>query len=515
MPVIISRAYKQIVVPDGPQARALLPNAKHISVNDGGALLVPHDIQSTLLVRHLGYTCPNPMLNYYDWGIDKPFAIQEKTCDLLTSNPRAYVLNHMGTGKSKTALWSWDYLNKCGLAQKLLVVAPLSTLNFVWAREVFRTLPNRKCVVLHGTRQRRLDRLAEDADIYIINHDGLKVIGDELLARTDITALVLDELAVYRNNSARSKHMRKFAERFEIIWGMTGAPMPNAPTDVWSQCKIVTPHSVPKYFKQAQEILMKKLDLYKYVAKPDAVDTAFRWMQPAVRYALDDVIELPPVVFRNIDCDLSGQQKSTYDKIVNEFAVMVANKQITALNAGAAMSKLLQVAAGWVYTKAPDFVSLDCQPRLDALHDLLESAQQKVLVFVPFRHALDGLSQHMTKWGIEHCVVHGQVTDRDSLFYAFQKTDKYKALLAHPECLAHGLTLTEADTIIWYSPIASLDIYDQANARITRVGQLHKQQVLHLQGTPVEKKIYGLLRSKQKIQSQLLTLFEDATAGRL
>src|SRR5260221_95358 len=283
MPVIISKAFRQIIVPDGAKAQALLPN--HMRVGPD-AIMVPHDLQNTLLVRHLGYDCPHPMLSYYDWGIDKPFYIQEKTCELLTSHARAYVLNHMGTGKSKTALWSWDYLNKAGLTGKLLIVAPLSTLNFVWAREVFRTIPHRKCVVLHGSRQRRLDRLAEDADIYIINHDGLKVIGEEIAARADITALCLDELAVYRNNSARSKHMRKFAERFDTVWGMTGAPMPNAPTDVWSQCKIVTPNTVPKFFKQAQEILMKKLDLYKYVPKPDAVDNAFRWMQPSVRYVL-------------------------------------------------------------------------------------------------------------------------------------------------------------------------------------------------------------------------------------
>lgn len=482
--------------------------------------MVPHSLRDTLLVRHLGYECPNPMMDYYDWGIDKPFDIQRKTCDLLTSNPRAYVLNHMGTGKSKTALWAWDYLHSQGLVGKLLIIAPLSTLKFVWGREVFRTLPHRKHVVLHGSKDRRLHMLEEEADIYIINHDGVKVVADELAARTDIDALVLDELAVYRNNTARSKHMREFAQRFEVIWGMTGAPMPNAPTDVWAQCKIVTPHSVPKFFKQAQEIMMRKLDLYKYVPKPDAVDTAFRWMQPAVRFALDDVVELPPVTFRSIDCDLSVQQKATYDKIVNEFAVMVANKQITALNAGAAMSKLLQIASGWVYSKAPEYVELDASPRWQALLDLIEASERKVLVFVPFRHALDGLSKILTgsnpaKPFIDHCVVHGQVSNRDDLFYAFQKTDKYKVLLAHPECLAHGLTLTVADTIIWYSPIASLDIYDQANARITRVGQLHKQQVLHLQGTPVEKKIYGLLRSKQKIQSQLLTLFEDATAGRL
>lgn len=509
MPVIISRAHKQIVVPDTPKAQALLPDAVRVGPE---ALMVPHDLRHTLLVRHLGYTCPNPMLWYYAWGTKPPFAIQEKTCDLLTSNPRSYVLNHMGTGKSKTALWSWDYLYSQGLVGKLLVVAPLSTLRFVWGREVFATLPHRKCAILHGTKAVRLARLAEDADIYIVNHDGLKVIAKDIEARPDINALVLDELAVYRNNSNRSVHMRKFATRFATVWGLSGAPMPNAPTDVWAQCKIVTPHTVPKFFKQAQEILMKKLDMYKYVPKPDAVDTAFRWMQPGVRYTLDDVMELPPVVFRNIDVDLSPQQEKVYKTIMNEFAVMVANKQITALNAGAAMSKLLQVATGWVYTRSPDFVEIDSTPRQEALLDLVNAAERKLLVFVPFRHALEGLSKLFEKHNIDHCVVHGQTPNRDHLFNAFQNTPQYKVLLAHPECLAHGLTLTVADTIIWYSPIASLEIYDQANARITRVGQEHKQQVLHLQGTPVEKKIYGLLRSKQKIQTQLLTLFEEASA---
>ena len=84
-------------------------------------------------------------------------------------------------------------------------------------------------------------------------------------------------------------------------------------------------------------------------------------------------------------------------------------------------------------------------------------------------------------------------------------------MLAHPGCISHGLTLTAADTVIWYSPITSLETYDQANARIRRVGQQHKQQLLHLQSTPVERKIYKLLQSKQKVQEKLLDMFEDAT----
>lgn len=517
MPVIVSKAHQKLLVPAVEPVRNLFGTAPLLPHGNNGkdAYIIPHRLREYLLLRHLGFDVPHPMLTYYDWKGGKPFGVQLKTCAMLTSNPRAYVLNHMGTGKTKSALWAWDYLRTEGYANKLLVVAPLSTLNFVWKREAFASMPTRKVVVLHGTRQQRLDALATDADIYVINHDGLKVIHKELSARTDINALVLDELAVYRNNSERSKLMRKFAQRFDWIWGMTGAPMPNEPTDVWAQCLIVTPKTAPKFFKQAREMLMLRVSQFKWVPKDTAVDDAFRMMQPSVRFDLDDVVELPDLISRTLDVDLSHEQKKTYDKLVREMQVMIADKTITAVNAGAALNKLLQVATGWVYTQAPEFIRLDATPRTDLLLELIEEAARKVLVFVPYRHAVEGLSAMLTAQGIDHAVVHGDVKDRDNIFYLFQNTPKYKVLLAHPECLAHGLTLTVADTIIWYSPTASLEIYDQANARIRRVGQKHKQQILHLQSTPAERKIYALLRGKQKVQDKLLTLFEEATAGRV
>lgn len=518
MPVIVSKANKALVVPNVTAAVTLFPNAPKLSEEQ---IVVPHTMHSWMLLRALGMRAPNPMLAYYDWRGGTPFDVQKKTCAMLTENPRAYVLNHMGTGKTKSALWAWDYLYSEGLVGKAIVFAPLSTLNFVWGREIFQTLPHRKFVVLHGPKQKRIDRLNEDADIYIINHDGLKVMFDHLKPRTDINCLIIDELAVYRNNSERSKLMRKYAEGFDHVWGMTGAPMPNEPTDVWSQCKIVTPNTVPKYFRHAQDILMRRLDQYRWVAKPDAVQNAFAMMQPSVRFALDDVVELPEIIERTIDVDLSAQQKKVYDKLLKELSIMVANKEITALNAGAAMGKLLQVATGWVYSKAPEYVTLDAQPRVDQLLEIIDQNIRKVLVFAPYRHCLEGLSKIMSERSandggpIEHCVVHGQTSERDQIFNAFQNTNKYKVLLAHPQCLAHGLTLTVADTIVWYGPLADLDIYDQANARIRRVGQKHKQQILHLQATPVEKKIYALLRGKARVQDQLLDLFEEATAGKI
>ena len=136
-----------------------------------------------------------------------------------------------------------------------------------------------------------------------------------------------------------------------------------------------------------------------------------------------------------------------------------------------------------------------------------------MLVFAPFKHALRGISAAFTSEGIEHATVSGDTSanERAQIFNAFQNTTKYKVLLAHPQCLAHGITLTAADTVIWFAPVTSLEIYEQACARIRRVGQKHKQLFLHLQSTPVERRIYALLQRKQKVQEKFLELFEEAS----
>ncbi len=507
--ITISRPNKVLVVPKRGDVDTMFPKAIPL----GDKVIVPHGLRETLMLRHLGWKVPNPVLEYYDWRGGKPFAVQKATVDLMTSNERCYVLNSMGTGKTKAALWAWDYLHSNGFCGKLLVVATLSTLNFVWGREAFATLPHRKIQILHGTKDQRLERLNEEADIYVINHDGLKIIQAEIAARDDIDVLCLDELAVYRNNSARSKAMRKFSTRFKWVWGLTGRPMPNAPTDVWAQAQIITPHTAPKFFRQAQEMMMDRVSQFKLIPKATAVQTAFTMLQPNIRYDLDAVVELPEVVYRTVDVDLTSQQRKAYDVLARDFQAQIQDKKITAVNAAVAMGKLLQVSGGYVYTGEGDskYVTLDSQPRQETLIDLIEEAEHKVLVFVPFRHAIEGLSKALTAAHIEHAVMHGDTRSRDDVFNTFQNTNKYKVLLAHPACCCHGITLTAADTVIWYMPITSCDIYEQANARITRVGQKHRQQVFHIQSTAVEKKIYALVRSKQKIQNALLDLLEEAT----
>jgi SNF2 family DNA or RNA helicase len=177
------------------------------------------------------------------------------------------------------------------------------------------------------------------------------------------------------------------------------------------------------------------------------------------------------------------------------------------------MSKLLQISTGWVYKADGSTHPLDNDKRVAALIDAINATDRKVLVFVPFKHALAGIGEALKKEGIEHALVSGDTPAdmRADIFNLFQNTQKYHVIAAHPQCLAHGITLTAADTVIWFAPVTSLEIYEQANARIRRVGQKHKQLYLHLQSTPVEKKIYTMLRAKQRVQDKLLDMFEAAS----
>lgn len=528
MQTIVSNKHKLVGVPlTGPEATAvgnLFPDAKLHDFEGTQYALIPHSETETFMLRKLGFDVPAPILTQYTYPntlFQQPFEVQKKTSALLTMAARAYVLNGMGTGKTKCAIWSFDYLKAHGRAKRMLIVCPRSTMTFTWVREIFEVDPAIKSIVLHGDRSTRLERLQQtDTDVFIINHDGIKVIEKELLTAIQggyIDVVCIDELAAFRNKSDRTKAMAKIAEKCPWVWGMTGSPMPHKPTDVYYQCKVITPHTVPKYYSHFEAELMYKMSnntFAKLFPKPDAIDRAYSVMQPAVRFTIDEVQELPPCVERFIDVEMGKQQAKIYKQIVNYCQAAAASGElITAANAGAAMNKLLQISLGWVYaTSSGNAIPLDNKLRIEALLDAIESTDRKVLVFVPYKHALAGISDALTKEKIDHAVVSGDTRDseRNKIFHLFQNTDKYKVLEAHPQCLAHGITLTAADTIVWFGPPLSNEIYDQANHRIKRVGQMHKQQIIHLQSTAVERKVYRMLRTQADIQSNFLKMFADS-----
>jgi SNF2 family DNA or RNA helicase len=514
--VEVSARHRAVVVPFSADLAGLTSlmsgDMKRLTYKGQDSIVLPHNADTVRFLRNARIHVPAPIITHYDWAGNKPFEAQRQTAALLTIYDRAYVLNGMGTGKTRSALFAFDFLRREGLARKMLVCAPLSTLNRTWAHEIFGCFPHLKFAILYGDKNRRLQRLAEDVDVYIVNHDGVGVIFNELLARTDIDVLCLDELAIYRNPTAvRTKTMRKLASTKRRVWGLTGSPTPNGPTDAYGQLSIITPHAVPMSFRLFREQVMIRVAEYKWIPKPDAMDRVQKLFQPSVRFTLDDVVELPELVMREVQVDMGPKQRALYEQLRKHLHAMVSQKEITVANAGVLTNKLLQCALGWVYTTERGTVALDNDARLEALNDAIESTDRKVIVFVPFIHALEGIAEYLRKHGHEVATVSGETPPgkRTDIFTAFQTLTNPRVIVAHPQCMAHGLTLTAADTIVWFGPFPSLEVFDQANARITRVGQKHRQQVLMFSGTPVESKLYKRLREKQDVQGALLEMLAD------
>lgn len=504
-----------------PVVRAMFPDA----VLMNGFIELDHTPRTTIPLRAVGIACPASVRSTYDWCGGTPFEVQVRTVELFTENPRSYCLNSMGTGKTRCVLWAFDYLKKLGLCRKMIVTCPLSTMTFVWGHEILKATPHLRWAVLYGPPDKRRKMLADpDIDVYIINHDGLRIIAEEVVKRDDIDVMVLDELAVYRNSTIRTKIAKKVADSKTIVWGLTGSPMPTAVTDIWNQCRIVTPWRVPKYFSHIRDELMYRITQFKWVAKQGAIDKAFDYMQPSVRFTLDDIMELPEAyVPPPIQTALGTEQKRIYDSLRKYAIAQIGAGEITGMNAGVVMSKLLQTSAGWLYDSKRQIYKLDGDARLQALTDIIDAAEGKVIVFVNYLHALHGVYEHLVKHAqhryggaAQHHMPHLISGDtphkaRTDIFNIFQNTDHQGPLVAFPKCISHGVTLTAADTAVWFGPPLSAEVYDQGNARIRRVGQQRKQLFAHLSSTPIEKQVYNLLTNRLMQQDSFLHLLEDAS----
>lgn len=510
---LVSAKHKSFAIPFNQGLANLVPTAKVFTHPDiGRMMLLPHTSDTTRLARNMGITTPAPILTQYDWNGDTPFRTQRVTAALLTMQARAFVLSEMGTGKTRATLHALNFLMLTGEIKRALVVAPLSTLVNVWDREVFQYFNHLSTGVLYGSKQQRLKVLAVPHDIYIINHDGIETILGDLVARTDIGCIVVDELASFRNaRTDRWKALNSVITGRAFAWGLTGSPTPNEPSDAWAQVKLLQPARVPKYFKQFKRQTMTQVSQFRWIPRPDANEQVFDLMQPAVRYRRDDCIELPETIYQTRPVALSDQQKRVYKELMNKLKIGFQEGTVTAANEGVLFSKLLQITTGWVYTSDRRVVSLDNQDRIDNLIEVLDEAEGKVIVFVDFIHAAHEVQAILRNRKYHSALVTGQTPagQRNKIFAEFQSAAFPRVLVAHPKCMAHGLTLTAANVVCWFSPTTSLETYEQACARITRPGQTRKSLIVHLTGTPVETKLYRRLQQKASLQGALLEMFES------
>ena len=447
--------------------------------------------------------------------IPKPFDHQVVTTAFLAMNPRAYCLNDIGTGKTLSALWAADLLMEVGAVRRALIAAPLSTLERVWGDALFIHFPHRKFSVLHGAATRRKKLLAEPRDFYIINHDGVGVIQKELAARSDIDLVISDELAVYRNKqTAKWKAIDKViyppkGVAKPSVWGLTGRPIPNSPEDAYGQCKLVTPTTVPAFFTQWRNMTMEHQSIYTWTPRKEALDIVYNAMRPAIRFKRDECLDLPPCIYQTRDVELSSEQLRHYKEVMRELYTEVQGGRVTAMNEGIKRSKLLQIACGVVYDTGGTPREIDAGNRIETLMELIEQIDEKVIVFVPFTAVTGKLYRELSKhWPFAVVTGDTPVGERNKIFQDFQNPEIDLDIIAHPGCMSHGLTLTEASTEIWYAPIDSNDMYEQACGRITRPGQHFTANIIHLAGSAVERRMYQRLIDRQKIQGALLEMVE-------
>lgn len=497
----------------------VIPTAKLVEHKGSTLVAIPHRPDETRVLRNLGFDVPEPMPIHYDWpkvsGRHAPFSAQLDTASFLSMNSRAFCLNGMGTGKTNSALWAYDYLRRTKTVNKVLVVCPLSTMERTWADSAFQTFPHLDCVVLHGTRERRNKLLAQDVDIYVINIDGLSTIKDALAKRPDIDLIVVDELALARNSGTdRWKILNAICNKQapRRVWGMTGSPTPNAPTDAWAQCKLVTPDNptMPKYFSAFRDRVMRQITPFKWAARQDANEAVYQMMQPAIRFSLDDCVDLPEQTFITRDVALTPEQNKAYKDMLNKLSTEYAGGQILAVNEAVKANKLIQIACGVAYGTDGEHVIIPSKPRMDVLKEVIEESEGKVIVFVPLTGALESVASELRKdFTVE--TVHGGTskTDRDRIFGEFQRGLDPRVLVANASTMSHGLTLTAATTIVWYAPVHSNETYEQACARVRRPGQTRTTVIVHIAGTDVERRVYKRLQYKQSMQGVLLDMMKE------
>lgn len=505
----VSVPRKQLVLPAVDAVLSLLPDAREIEVRGQRMMTVPHAVETARLLTNMGIHVPSPIEYYYDWANGTPFDSQRKTAALLSVSRRAYVLSEMGVGKTRATLFAFDYLARELKVQRGLIVAPLSTLVGVWENEVFENFPHLQTCVLYGDKKKRVKQLKTPADLYIINHDGVGVMLEELKKRTDIDCIIVDELAIYRNSkTSRWKNLHPLVKRAAYAWGLTGSPTPNEPTDAYGQIKLLTPDNVSYSFKAFKESTMRQVSQFRWVPREEANEIVRTAMQPSVRFTRAECFDLPPVTYSNRDVALDPRAATAYKEMMQELSIQVRGDEVTAANEGVKLSKLLQISSGFVYGSEGKAHYVGGLERIRAVFEILEQTDDKVIVFAPFRFQVELLAKALAK---RHTVaaIHGETpkSARDAAFSEFQRGDGLRVLVAHPATMAHGLTLTAANTIVWFAPITSLEIYEQANARITRPGQTKHAHIIHLVSTNVESKVYSRLRNKAKMQGALLELF--------
>jgi len=455
---------------------------------------------------------PSPIKRDYAYpGLYKPFDHQRVTSEFLSINHRAFCFNEAGTGKTSSVIWAADYLMTQKIIKRVLVVCPLSIMYSAWQADILNTAMHRSVAVAHGPANKRSKVIQGPYEFIIINYDGVAIVKEDII-KGGFDLIVIDEANAYKSPStSRWKTLAKLLKPETRLWMMTGTPASQSPVDAYGLAKLVCPQNVPKFSMAWRDKVMYQVTRFKWVPKPNSKNDVFKALQPAIRFAKDECLDLPDVLYMTREVPLTPQVQKYYKMLKEQMMIEAAGAQISAVNAAAGLNKLLQISGGAVYTDKKEVIEFDVQPRLTALMEVIDETEHKVIIFVPYRHTIELVSRYLTDHHISNQVIQGDVsaTQRANIINQFQSMEEPRVLVIQPQAASHGVTLTAANTVVFWSPVMSVETYLQCIARMDRVGQVNKMTVVHLQGSEVERKMYAMLQGKVDLHTKLVDLYRE------
>jgi len=439
-----------------------------------------------------------------------PHNYQAYAIEKIIENPACGLLLDMGLGKTIITLTAIDELMYNYFeVNKVLVIAPLRVAKMTWSQELEKWdhLENLNLSKVLGTQKQRIEALKSEADIYIINRENTEWLVNLYGKSWPFDMVVIDELSSFKSNRARRfKALRKVRPLIKRIVGLTGTPTPNGLIDLWPQMylldrgerlgKTITGYR-EKYFVPGRKNWQTGV-VYEYNPKPGAEEQIYeRISDICVSMKAEDYLEVPELIEIPVEIELETKDYQKYKQFERDLLLPVSeDEDITALSAAVLSNKLLQMANGAIYDDERN-VHIIHDEKLKALEEIIEAANGKpVIVYYNYKHDLERIQKYFS--GTRTLETEKDIKDWND--------GKIPILLLHPASAGHGLNLQAGgNTIVWFGLNWSLELYQQANARLHRQGQTSRVSCYHLitKGT-IDADVIKALNSKAKGQDALL-----------
>jgi len=439
----------------------------------------------------------------------EPFPYQQEAIRRIIEQPAAGLFLDMGMGKTVITLTAINELmfDRFEVA-RVLVIAPKRVAETTWPDEVkaWDHLRHLRVSLVLGNERQRIEALRRQADIYVINRENVVWLVERLGRRWPFDMVVIDELSSFKSPSAkRFRALRKVRPLIKRIVGLTGTPAPNGLIDLWPQIYLLDQgerlgRTVTGY--RERYFLPEKLDssrriVYTWKPKPGAEEAIYKKLADlCVSMRAEDWLALPERIDRVVTVKLPGEAYEQYRQMERDLLLPYADGDVVATTGATLAGKLLQMANGAVYDEHGK-VRVIHEAKLDALEDVVEAANGRpVLVFYSYQHDLARIKARFPE-------ARTLETERDVRDW---NAGKVAIMLAHPAAAGHGLNLQAGGNIIaWFGLPWSLELYQQANARLYRQGQTRSVIIHHLvaQGT-IDEAVMEALKAKKLTQESLL-----------